>query len=822
MKEMIDRMTADGFEAPAEMQPDGKFYRFSRNGSNDSGWAVCWQNAKVSDGTFYYVGMYGDFRTYERFTYKPEKASREDQAVMEGQLKQRQADAQKARDDHQVAVSVVWDNRFKRAAKVGTTPYMLRKGIADLYGACIYGDNLQVPLRDTKGNLWSMQTIYPDGGKNFAKGGKKKGLFHVIGAPLTNETVGFICEGFATGASVHRASGKTVVVAFDAGNLVEVAQELRRDFSGAELTVCGDDDFSKDPNVGREKADKAAMILNSAAIFPVFPDGIERGTDFNDLHMSCGIAAVTAIVEPEREPERKTGYIPLGFNGANYFFYHIPSKDIVQASSFTDTQLFSIAPMEYWEAAYPTKKGGINIAKAKNDLIQKCKMIGPFDASRVRGSGVWIDDGRKVYNTGHSLHVDGRELALSSFAGWHIYIQTEHRLPPLHQEPLTREEGVRISEVVRRFKWKNKTDHLQLCGWIFNARIAGALPIRAHAWITGGKGTGKSTVMERVVANLLGSPKGHLHLIGNSTEAGIRQALRCSARPVVFDEFETTGRASRERIDANIELFRNCWSATQGKVLKGGSNGTGIEYAMCSPALVSSIRVNLQNDADRSRFSILELMEHGSSPVEWDALRRELEFFTIELGERLFARAVRMIDVVIDSQAIIGKYLSKVSQRYAQQVGFLLAGWWCLTNDHVITQSEAERLCEDFFAKTDDDESITEEMNDEQECLNHLLTTMISLRLDAGGVSDRPIGDIVGDKEGRDQDLLVKYGVKVVRGRFIVANKHTELSKIFRGTRWEGCWSRTLKRLPGAQATSEVSFGSRLFKSRAVSLPIDI
>ncbi|GHU13144.1 hypothetical protein FACS189449_08110 [Alphaproteobacteria bacterium] len=58
----------------------------------------------------------------------------------------------------------------------------------------------------------SLQKIYPNGLKKFHAGGRKKGCYFVIGE-ICDEVI--ICEGYATGASIHECIEKPVVVAFD-------------------------------------------------------------------------------------------------------------------------------------------------------------------------------------------------------------------------------------------------------------------------------------------------------------------------------------------------------------------------------------------------------------------------------------------------------------------------------------------------------------------------------------------------------------------------------------------------------------------------------
>jgi putative DNA primase/helicase len=78
--------------------------------------------------------------------------------------------------------------------------------------------DLIVPIRKD-GKVTSLQTIPSDGKKLFLTGGDIKGGCFRIGNVAGKITV---CEGFATGASIHEATGDCVAVAFSAGNLLRL------------------------------------------------------------------------------------------------------------------------------------------------------------------------------------------------------------------------------------------------------------------------------------------------------------------------------------------------------------------------------------------------------------------------------------------------------------------------------------------------------------------------------------------------------------------------------------------------------------------------
>lgn len=148
-------------------------------------------------------------------------------------------------------------------------PYLVRKGI-NPNGALQYGAQLALPLRDAHGLLHSLQFISADGDKRFLKGGRTRGCYFAIGQP---KRVICIAEGFATGATIHQATGHATAVAFNAGNLNSVGLALRKKFPEIELRFCADDDRHTQGNPGITKAIEAARCVGGTVTVPDFSEG---------------------------------------------------------------------------------------------------------------------------------------------------------------------------------------------------------------------------------------------------------------------------------------------------------------------------------------------------------------------------------------------------------------------------------------------------------------------------------------------------------------------------------------------------------------------
>ena len=210
-----------------------------------------------------------------------------------------QAQEQERAKAHEAAAQrcqAMWDS-FSWAS---SSPYLERKGVS-AFGLKEDQGNLIVPLKNAEGQLRGFQAIAPDGQKTFARGMEKKGNFHLIGADEKDLSQGeiLLCEGYATGASLHMATGKAVAVAFDSGNLLPVAEAIRAKYPNAAITICADNDHSiqregKPYNVGLEKAKMAAQKVNGSVKTPLFTEKEQSQglTDFNDLHKARGLEAV--------------------------------------------------------------------------------------------------------------------------------------------------------------------------------------------------------------------------------------------------------------------------------------------------------------------------------------------------------------------------------------------------------------------------------------------------------------------------------------------------------------------------------------------------
>lgn len=268
-----------------------KIARFSTNGKNGdtAGWLRLFDDSTGA--------AFGDWRTGESWCWQQARDTDElDQAERDrirakAQEQKRLAEEERQREYEAAAVKakeIVAD-----CAPATAHPYLEDKHIS-ASGALFYNDKLVIPVYGQNG-IQSFQSIDAKGNKKFMPGGKMSGGYFTIGNKT--DTV-VVCEGFATGASIHAATGFMTVVAFSASNLKAVSVMMRSSQRSATIIIAGDNDES---GTGQRYAAEAAEACNGRAVFP--PAG-----DFNDMACSQGVEAVAQLINESGERDMLGSY----------------------------------------------------------------------------------------------------------------------------------------------------------------------------------------------------------------------------------------------------------------------------------------------------------------------------------------------------------------------------------------------------------------------------------------------------------------------------------------------------------------------------------
>jgi phage/plasmid primase-like uncharacterized protein len=164
-------------------------------------------------------------------------------------------------------------SRWEASTECESHRYLKKKGI-EAHVARIEGDNLILPIYGPDGEICSVQTINDDGKtKRFQYRAPTKGGRLNIGLHLGRTIV---CEGFATGASIHDAVPDQVCITFSKGNMAVVAREL----ASQNVPIV----LAADLN--------AAAEMTALAKELDCPVAIPTDKDFNDQAQSQGVESV--------------------------------------------------------------------------------------------------------------------------------------------------------------------------------------------------------------------------------------------------------------------------------------------------------------------------------------------------------------------------------------------------------------------------------------------------------------------------------------------------------------------------------------------------
>lgn len=274
---LLAEMAGHGLTPADGIEPDGAIHRFHVDGDragSRNGWYVAYPDERPA-------GAFGTWRTGERHAWRSAgSADAVDHGVQRARIRQEQQRRERDRAVTQDTTAARALDLWSKARQPNPAHAYLRGKAVGVHGIRQLGESLVVPLRDVDGELKNLQFIDPTGSKRFLRGGRVRGMFHVIGAERTPRT--WLVEGYATGVSLHLDRGETVVVAFSCGNLLPVATEIQRAWRTA-LTIMADDDWQTPGNPGVTAAKEVAAKLGVGWHVPEFPPNRARwASDFND------------------------------------------------------------------------------------------------------------------------------------------------------------------------------------------------------------------------------------------------------------------------------------------------------------------------------------------------------------------------------------------------------------------------------------------------------------------------------------------------------------------------------------------------------------
>ncbi|ETW10898.1 DNA primase [Roseivivax marinus] len=364
-----------------------------------------------------------------------------------------------------------------------------------------------------------------------------------------------------------------------------------------------------DDDTFRHVADALDDQVNGGG--PVVQNGPSFRADGDGNLVSTQLPKVKGL--PPEAPVR-----PLGTLGNRVFFLDAHSQlRELGAKDLNRTMILHLFGDEtsWLYETWPTMKKvkddlyiitGWDGTKAQEALMRSCSRRGLWRPEQnVRGRGSWADEKRGlVVHSGGRLHFSDGSTERPGVVGEYVYPAADRATAPLEDDeaPDVFNGSRELLKLLETWNFQRPFDARLLLGWIVSSYMAGALKVRPLAWVTGDKGTGKSSLVgqDGLIHAIFGKS---ILLTANTTAAGLYQKIEYDSLPVAIDEIEA--KRGNQKTEAVIELARQAYSG--GMVLRGGADHDGKQFKAMCPVLFGSILIPPLMPQDVSRLALLNL-----------------------------------------------------------------------------------------------------------------------------------------------------------------------------------------------------------------------
>lgn len=532
----------------------------------------------------------------------------------------------------------------------------------------------------------------------------------------------------------------------------------------------------------------------------------------------------------------------LGHDRGVYYFWASGPMQVVALKAkdlHSMAELNRLAPLAWWESAYPGGKESFLVRAAGDDLLRQCERMEIYDPDALRGRGVWFDGGKVVAHLGNRLLVDGVACGLGDIASNYVYEQRRRieigasGTPPA---PLTDAEGKAIVECCRALAWEDPSrDGSLLAGWIACAIIGGALEWRPHGWITSEAGSGKSWIFRNLFRVLIGDFGAHLE--GASTESGIKGVLRGDVIPVCFDEGETQTDDARKRMQEILNMARQSASADSGAVAKGTQDGGARTQIVRSAFMIGSVNLGLYQSADESRFITFAL---GTGDEAQFTRLKELHAKAMvpQVKERLFVRLLGLVPTIRANAEMLSQAIARAGsgRRGGDVLGAAMAGGLALTSSTRLTAAQADKLvAKHAWLRAEAARRVVDP--EWRRALAHLMNWPARFVSEGGRPEAASVAELAEtvqanhvDRQSRVKvcdDTLRRIGLRIINDErhgdeLRIANRAPGVDEVFKGTPWAVGWLTTLARAPGARRDVATRFHKLSGMSKAIAIPLSL
>ncbi|MBX9707910.1 MAG: hypothetical protein K2X61_08270 [Caulobacteraceae bacterium] len=562
---------------------------------------------------------------------------------------------------------------------------------------------------------------------------------------------------------------------------------------------------------------------------------------------------------PDAEPDADAGdvwiepdldecpVIPLGFYD-RMVVLALPEGELreepaYRIGSMMKTDLFVGKRGRIFLSLFKNRKNEFQREKAAAWLVEKCRDAGRWDENRARrGYGVWPSAEGPVVHAGDAIgrwpfrKGDWRSVAdaLRETRDGPIWL-----LRPPHPRP-----GKPASvEVGRELKTKlgmwsfaplgdgGMTEADVVVGWQGCALLGGVPAFRPHLSVSGGAGTGKTTLSRLMQA--AGSANAG-ELLDTFTEAGIRNSLSGEARALYMDEAEPSP-DGQGPVEKAMEILRRMSTGEGSSGRKGDTGGRTVTTTAVGAAYLASIFPVAIGDAMATRMVEVRLRPLGKAKGGADDALKAAIDWAREISPDLLARAVRDVGRYRNDVSMMKTALGETGRlpRTADLIAALAAGRRLLLEDQALTLETAREELQLWAALISGREETSAAQNPGQACLSRIWA------INSGQHSkDRhlTLGEMIEEEAtspGYHEKVLKTFGLAVENGHtnaerpgpwLIISTNHPTLARGLAGTQFAN-WKGVLEHLADlGEAYAPQHYGRPkrfgMHQSRAICVPL--